>query len=1215
MNKPLGLTIICNRLGFIILGLLTIISIILVLPYVAADSYTPYIHEPTLPPNPQVSIQGQYVTDLFSGAATYTYPLTLPPGIHELTPAINLYYYSHLTKSKPGLLGTGWSFSQDYIYYNPDKNTYVLVLNEHTYELFYDYTTSRYETVNYAPFFINQKSGSTSNSQGNYWFVITPDGTSYRFGYTSNSELINENNAPVRWSLDTITDTYSNAITYAYNENPYNGDAGAVYPASITSKNSVIAFVYENNDRPDIWTTYENNYKEIYMRRLAAITINTPNNQLIRKYAFTYKTFDTDARTALEKITEYGKDGSTSLPPTTFGYYENSKGWVENSTWQIPSGADFGNEEDLGTRLVDVNGDGKTDILKYSNETDDEEERTYINTGNGWERNYDQWDLTDKEIYFVDTEQQLDHGVRFGDFNGDHKEDIIRCVGDDSDQQQLWYNTGTGWTENLNPIIFDDQCFINHNDDYEDEGVRLVDLNGDGKTDIIKGKGSTTRAWLSNYPNGWAYTSSYNLPSGFNFVDSTGDDNGIRLADMNGDGLPDLIKHDNENYEGTVYLNTGTGWSSSNYMNLPKIAAFIDSGEDDEGVRLVDYNGDGLTDLIRAQAGTQLLWLNNGKQMVSSTWTLPSGLAFVDSSGDNKGVRTDDLNADGMIDLVQAPSSSTRKTWTNQAGKNYYLKTINNNAGGTTSITYQLSTHYDNTYNNQYYTLGFPLWIVNKLTHDNGMTGKHQQQTTITYDYQGGVYDTAHKEFNGFRQVTENYPDSVTKKHYYHQDYPKRGKEYQQEIYEQNKKLQTINNFWNNSNNLPYKTLLQETTTTIHDTTPLVSTTTYTYDTYLNPLTITAQGEGGTTNDNLLTTYTYAYNTNDWIITAIKELIRTNNQQTITKEQYTYDNKTYGEPPTQGSITTKKEWINANEQRTTTSMYTTHGNVQTITNPRGYTTTYTYDTTGTYPEKVTNALGQLFITTYDTSTGNILEERDANNHAITYTYDVFGRRTSINKPYDTTNNPTLTITYQQDGTAPETIIIKQREQQGTSNTHDNYYYYNGNNQLIQTNTEGILHQNYYYDIYGKINKISNPLATSSTNYQTPGTAPETTYTYDGLGRITSVTKADTNKKTLRYTGYNIDATDENGQTTTYQQDIYGRIIGVTEYLNTKPYKTTYTYNLNNNLLNITNPYSTSITYTYDYLGRKTQEQGVNYPQNSPQTLQTKPKATKLKRSL
>src|SRR4030095_16391151 len=81
-----------------------------------------------------------------------------------------------------------------------------------------------------------------------------------------------------------------------------------------------------------------------------------------------------------------------------------------------------------------------------------------------------------------------------------------------------------------------------------------------------------------------------------------GQDNAVRFGDVNGDGLVDLVR--SFDYSGTltyaVYLNNRSGWSLKPGWRVPEPLLASEHGHYDPGTRLVDVNGDGIVDIVRA---------------------------------------------------------------------------------------------------------------------------------------------------------------------------------------------------------------------------------------------------------------------------------------------------------------------------------------------------------------------------------------------------------------------------------------------------------------------------------------------------------------------------------------------------------------------------------------------------------------------------------------
>ena len=769
-------------------NIVIIVGILLVIiPSIfALDVFKPYLHNPDVPEHPQLNLQGNYQTALWPGAATYSIPLEVPQGRNGLTPQISLSYNSHSTSQRPTITGTAWQLSQNYIFRDTNFNfegaendKFNLVLNGETHELVYVPAENRYHTKKETFLHITKTTGAP-NQKSEYWQIKTPDGTTYRFGYNPDSELVsNTYDYVVKWSLDLIKDTHNNEIYYTYTENPTANDLGAVYPSKIeynNEKSRIIEFKLEDYDRPDNWLVYENGNKIRESRRIKEIIINA-NSKLVRKYVLNYATFDTSAKSFLSDITIVGSDGSTSLPPIKFEYNQITKGWTSGPDWIIPEDIEFGRSNDNGVRLLDLNRDGLLDIVASNEDI----EENWLNNGKGWTRDY-RWNFP----YYdgiTDTRDD-DTGIRFLELDGDGFIDIIQASNADADDRYAWLNTGNDWSryhkwelpENAHPID------IESDPENYDRGVRFEDFNGDGRTDILMAAGSTRRAW-KNIDSGWNLDFAWYPPSDIEFVDSLTNpkDQGVRVVDVNGDNLPDILLAD---FYRKAWLNNGYGWTRDDSYAVPSGISFVHGIENyDTGIRFADVNGDGLTDIISGVTDYKKTWLNTGTGWVEdSDWKIPETALFVTTEGDNKGVRIADVNGDGLPDIVKARYSGDKETWINKAEKAYLLKTITTEYGGKITIQYDKSTTIKNTGEDAYPDLGFNLWLVSKVDEDNGITSSLNYKSSTGYNYHDGKYDYSNKELLGFANVQELLSSQIITNHWYHQTIPLAGKEYKLEI-------------------------------------------------------------------------------------------------------------------------------------------------------------------------------------------------------------------------------------------------------------------------------------------------------------------------------------------------------------------------------------------------------------------------------------------------
>jgi YD repeat-containing protein len=176
-----------------------------------------------------------------------------------------------------------------------------------------------------------------------------------------------------------------------------------------------------------------------------------------------------------------------------------------------------------------------------------------------------------------------------------------------------------------------------------DRGILVMDLNSDGLPDVLRSHNEDTgffsKTWLNhglrtNSPwilesepvNTSEQINSYDFPYPLHYESSAYDENwrisyGFQPADINGDGLPDILYSDVDNpatsgSDNLVFLNTGNGWSTRTTWGLPDDNRIYLNADDrfasERRSRLEDLNGDGFPDLITGLIGsTPKVWYNN----------------------------------------------------------------------------------------------------------------------------------------------------------------------------------------------------------------------------------------------------------------------------------------------------------------------------------------------------------------------------------------------------------------------------------------------------------------------------------------------------------------------------------------------------------------------------------------------------------------------------
>jgi hypothetical protein len=539
------------------------------------------------------------------------YPIQVPPARAGLSPKLSINYSS---SGGNGWLGVGWDLSMGFIQrrgprksvpkYNDTIDLFELNLGGASQELVPIGSGEYRLRIEGAYLKIKYY------SSGNYWEVWDKSGTKMRFGYSFASRIgtIKEpdsSNNTYRWYLDRVEDAKTNYMEVLYfrdqdtnytyqiylNEIRYNGQL-----SSGLGHNHKIIFYREDLERADFIYNYRGGFKMLTRKRLFSIEIKT-NDILVRKYQIQYPNPASQTRSTLSSITHYGKDGSSSLPPTNFHYQAHNPGFQTGVSWSY-----FGvstpywgglyadhiqniREPDTGTwsDVIDMNGDGLPDRVVASSNNN---WTVYLNNVSGFNQQALNWSVPNGSGYI---RYENEYGVPQGliDMNDDGLPDrVVSALSPPYNNWTVYFNNGAGFNSGVNwpypggglcyqrtenPSIYDYVCdsFIQHNRDYNYEIMECPASHGGIWADVI---------------------------------------------DMNGDGLPDrLVAYYNENNEvrWKVYLNNGSGFDQAMNWSVPNGHAYIlyryggmmgcpGVNLDIYGVaeRLMDMNGDGLPDRV-----------------------------------------------------------------------------------------------------------------------------------------------------------------------------------------------------------------------------------------------------------------------------------------------------------------------------------------------------------------------------------------------------------------------------------------------------------------------------------------------------------------------------------------------------------------------------------------------------------------------------------------
>lgn len=266
-----------------------------------------------------------------------------------------------------------------------------------------------------------------------------------------------------------------------------------------------------------------------------------------------YNGLDTGVRFA--DINNDGRADIIAQGQNTIVYINTGSGWSAAPSWHFPnSGAWNGPQQ--GAQIEDVNGDGLVDVIKQSACCPWQGPQIFINTGADWVLDQS-WNFP--LAFFLDPSSGIDLGVRMADVNGDGLVDVMQGRSQypqGADINAVYLNTGTGWRHEAAlrlPELFVD---INR----QDLGVRFADVNGDSLVDIMKsfytGGGYPVRTVYINTGSGWRADPGWQVPTDFEGVNYI--TKAVQILDVNGDGLTDVLvgKNDGTYNWNHAYINS-----------------------------------------------------------------------------------------------------------------------------------------------------------------------------------------------------------------------------------------------------------------------------------------------------------------------------------------------------------------------------------------------------------------------------------------------------------------------------------------------------------------------------------------------------------------------------------------------------------------------------------------------------------------------------------
>ncbi|MFW6171976.1 MAG: FG-GAP-like repeat-containing protein [Planctomycetota bacterium] len=186
----------------------------------------------------------------------------------------------------------------------------------------------------------------------------------------------------------------------------------------------------------------------------------------------------------------------------------------------------------------------------------------------------------------------------------------------------------------------------------QDNGVRVLDVNGDGFMDVVVGNDQVCQTRIySPQSGGWTTA---DFPVQIVAVDGQGNrrPTGVRFGIVQANGHASFIAR-NQQMAGMWHFD-GTRWLSDT-DGLAGLEGIGTVRQDrDQGVRLRDLDLDGVCELIVGNPRERHVfrWSGPGKGWQRTAFALPENTMIVDAQGGDAGLRFVDLDVDGHPDVV-----------------------------------------------------------------------------------------------------------------------------------------------------------------------------------------------------------------------------------------------------------------------------------------------------------------------------------------------------------------------------------------------------------------------------------------------------------------------------------------------------------------------------------------------------------------------------------
>jgi RHS repeat-associated protein len=942
---------------------------------------------------------------------------------------------------------------------------------------------------------------------------------------------------------------------------------------------------------------------------------------------------DADGRETGAKVMDVNGDGFADVIGNGQDVYlGNGRGQFDySSSWSASLAAasvSFVDSDgvDQGVRLIDVNGDLRPDLLVAS----PSRLEVLLNTGQGWASS-SQWSaslqsisqqavaLTDPNFMSTVTGCSPPHcGGPLGNFPNCSPP---HCQGTSDDPPGCSPpHCAPGQTTNCSPphctsqVVFGEPAlepFSLVEDDGDPKGVQLVDVNGDGRLDIIWSMSHRDGLYwlLSRLP---VYVRGVFLNTGSGWVrDDTLTDalvafpgefvtesqlQGYDLLELNGDGLADIVR----TLGGAareVYLGNGRGWTKDTAYSNSLDASLIYSLDEDrkgEGLMPADFDDDGLADYFLANGSTTLACHNTGSGLEVSTGMssvlAAHGIAFSTSDGKSTGTVLADVDGDGLSDIIVAKNGS-RWLWLSSGMRSDLLLRATGPLGEVTTLTWAMSTSLDNADADGIQQLPSAMPVVTSITRDNGRGGVY----TTTYQYSGGLYED--RQFRSFARSIETVPSGFRLDRKFFQQEGLAGQSFEEAGYDGHDRLRMRRSLdfeiVTSASSVKQLRRVKTIEEAIDPGGTRRSQSVMSYDDRLNVLSVQRDPETTEPGDDLTTYFSWVRNDEAGIWSLPWRVRTLGPEGALYAESITsYDGLPDGQAD-RGLPDKVRELVAADSYVIKRMQYDQYGNLVRVTDRAGGVGQFAYgDPTATFRTWAADAEGRQMRSSYDARFGEITRDTDASGNTTTREFDAFGRLRRVVLPGDESSpSGTRTYIYSTLGDPNAQFYrVLETETPGSPQTLETANYFDSAALIYRVEREAAGGRKIV--TLTEFDDAGNAVLTSRPFFE--GSEPLfSTIERDQMHRPIRVVEPDGIELTIGYAGYRIDVVDRRGVKTSLERNSDGQVTGIHQSDRGVEQVTRYDYDVLGHLVSVVDALGSQTRLAYDALGRRVRLEDPN----------------------